>query len=263
MWMIPTASALPDYVCLQSSKQSFRSLHIKASLAGACKAPSCCLCLPSLSWLIVPEFCWDHSLGPPVLCLRSGMAGLLAQATPVSFSDHLYHKSHFSRTKIQDKHPQANVKSLCGSHLRIKVAFLVRAVQRKFSSVQLSCIQPFVTPWTTACQASLSINNCQSLHKPMSIELVMSSNHLILCHPLFLLRQSFPALESFQMSQLFTSGGQSIKVSASTSVLQVNTQDWSLLGWTGWISLQSKGLSRVFSNTAVQKHQFFGAQLSL
>ena len=137
MWMIPTASALPDYVCLQSSKQSFRSLHIKASLAGACKAPSCCLCLPSLSWLIVPEFCWDHSLGPPVLCLRSGMAGLLAQATPVSFSDHLYHKSHFSRTKIQDKHPQANVKSLCGSHLRIKVAFLVRAVQRKFSSAQL------------------------------------------------------------------------------------------------------------------------------
>ena len=75
--------------------------------------------------------------------------------------------------------------------------------------------------------------------------------------------QSFPASGSFQMSQLFISGGQSIGVSASTSVPPVNTQDWSPLGWTGWISLQSKGLSRVSSNTTVQKHQFFSAQLSL
>ena len=75
--------------------------------------------------------------------------------------------------------------------------------------------------------------------------------------------QSFPTSGSFQMSQLFTSGGQNIGVSASTSVLPMNTQDWSPLGWTGCISLQSKGLSRVFSNTTVQKHQFFGAQLSL
>ena len=74
--------------------------------------------------------------------------------------------------------------------------------------------------------------------------------------------QSFPASGSFQTSQLFTSGGQSIGVSASASVLPKNTQDWSPLGWTGWISLQSKGLSRVFSNTTVQKYQFFGAQLS-
>ena len=74
--------------------------------------------------------------------------------------------------------------------------------------------------------------------------------------------QSFRASGSFQMSQLFASGGQSIRVSASTSVLLMNTQDWSPLEWTGWI-LQSKGLSRVFSNTTVQKHQFFGAQLSL
>ena len=73
--------------------------------------------------------------------------------------------------------------------------------------------------------------------------------------------QSFPASGSFQMIQLLTSGGQSIGV--STSVLPINTQDWSPLGWTGWISLQSKGLSRVFSNTTVQKHQFLGAQLSL
>ena len=74
--------------------------------------------------------------------------------------------------------------------------------------------------------------------------------------------QSLPASESFPMSQLFTWGGQSIGVSASASVLPMNTQDWSPLGWTGWISLQSKGLSRVFSNTTVQKHQFFGSQPS-
>ena len=74
--------------------------------------------------------------------------------------------------------------------------------------------------------------------------------------------QSFPALGSFPMSQLFASGVQSIGVSASTSVFPMNTQDWPPLGWTGWISLQSKGLSRVFSNTTVQKHQFFGTQPS-
>ena len=74
--------------------------------------------------------------------------------------------------------------------------------------------------------------------------------------------QSFPASGSFPISQLFPWGGQSIGVSASTSVLPMNTQDWFPLGWTGWISLQSKGLSRVFSNTTIQKHQFFGAQLS-
>ena len=75
--------------------------------------------------------------------------------------------------------------------------------------------------------------------------------------------ESFPASGSFPMSQLFTSFDQSIGVSASASFLPMNTQDWSPLGWTGWISLESKGLSRVFSNTTVQKHQFFGAQLSL
>ena len=74
--------------------------------------------------------------------------------------------------------------------------------------------------------------------------------------------QSLPASGSFQMSQFFASGGQNIGVSASMSVLPMNTQDWFPLGWTGWISLQSKGLSRVFSNTTVQKHQFFSAQLS-
>ena len=88
------------------------------------------------------------------------------------------------------------------------------------------------------------------------------SSHLILSRPLLLLPSVFPSIRPFQMSQFFTSGGQSIGVSASTSILPMNTQDWSL-GWTGWISLQSKGLSRVFSNTTVGKHQFFSSQLSL
>ena len=90
------------------------------------------------------------------------------------------------------------------------------------------------------------------------------------CHPAisfsvipFSCSQSLPASESFPMSQLFTWGGQSVGVSALASVLPMNTQDWSPLGCTGWISLQSKGLSRVFSNTTVQKHQFFSTQLSL
>ena len=133
----------------------------------------------------------------------------------------------------------------------------------QFSSVQsLSRVRLFVTPWIAAHQASLSITNSRSPPKPISIESVMPSNHLILCCPLLLLPQSFPASGSFQTNQLFASGGQSIGVSASTSVLPMNTQIGSPLGWTGWISLQSKGLSRVFSNTTVQKHQFFCAQPS-
>ena len=114
----------------------------------------------------------------------------------------------------------------------------------QFRSIQsLSHVWLFATPWTTAHQASLSVTNTQSPPKPMSIESVMPSSHLILCHPLLLLPQSFPALGSFQMSQFFPSGGQSIGVSALELVLPMNIQDWSPLGWTGWISLQSKGLS--------------------
>ena len=139
----------------------------------------------------------------------------------------------------------------------------VRTRHGRISSVQLlSRVQLFANPWITAHQASLSITNSRSSLKLTSIELVMPSNHLFLCRPLLQLpSQSFPASGSFPMSQLFASGGQSIGVSTSTSVLPMNTEDWSL-GRTGWISLQSKGLSRVFSNTTVQKHQFFGAQLT-
>ena len=120
----------------------------------------------------------------------------------------------------------------------------------------------FATPWTTARQASLSLTISWSWLKFMSMESVMASNHPILFCPL-LLPSIFPSIRVFPMSQLFTSGGQSIGASASASVHPMNIQDWSPLGWTGWISLQSKGLSRVFSNTTVQKHQFFSTQLSL
>ena len=122
--------------------------------------------------------------------------------------------------------------------------------------------QLFATSWTAAHQASLSFNSW-TLLKLMSVESVMPSNHLILCCPLLLLLQSFPVSASFPVNQFFVSGDHSVGVSASASVLPMNTRDWSPLGWTGWTSLQSKGLSRVFSNTTVQKHQFFSAQLSL
>ena len=131
-----------------------------------------------------------------------------------------------------------------------------------FSSVQpLNHLWLFATPWIAARQASLSITNSRSSLKLTSIESVMPSSHLILCHPLLLLPPIPPkASESFPMSQLFAWGGQSTGVSALASFLPKNTQGWSPLELTGWISLKSKGLSRVFSNT--QKHQYFGAQLS-
>ena len=120
----------------------------------------------------------------------------------------------------------------------------------QFSSVQFSCsvVPDSVTPWTAACQASLSITSSQSLLKFMSIKLVMPSNHLSLCHPSSSHLQSFPASGSFPMSRFFASGGQSIGVSASASVLPMNIQGWFPLGLTGLISLHSNGLSRIFSN---------------
>ena len=132
-----------------------------------------------------------------------------------------------------------------------------RKVRRKVSVQSLSHVRLFETPWIAARQASLSITNSQSSLRLMSIESMMPSSHLILGCPL-----SLPALEAFPMSQLFAWGGQNSRVSALSSFVPKNIQDWSPLEWTGWISLQSKGLSRVFSNTTVQKHQFFGAQLS-
>ena len=124
----------------------------------------------------------------------------------------------------------------------------------------LSPIWFFVTPWTAAHQASLSITNFRSLLELMSIELVMTSNHLILCWPLLLLPSILPSIRVFPMSWPFSSGGQSIGASALASVLPGNIQGWFPLGLTDLISLLSNGLSRVFSSTTVQRHQFFSAQ---
>ena len=133
----------------------------------------------------------------------------------------------------------------------------------QFSSVQsLSCVRLFVTLWIAACHPP-----CQSQTPGVYPNPCPSSQW---CHPAISSTvipfsscpQSFPALGSFPMSQLFSWGGQSIGVSASTSVLPMNTQDWTPLGWTRCILLQSKGLSRVFSNTTIQNHQFFSPQLS-
>jgi len=143
----------------------------------------------------------------------------------------------------------------------VKMHFLWSII--KFSSVTSSCL--------TLCDPMNHSTPGLPVHHQL-LEFTQTHVHRVSdCHPTISSSvipfsscfQSFPASGSFQMSQLFASGGQSIGVSASTSVLSMNTQDWSPLGWTGWISLQSKGLSRVFSNTTVQKHQFFGTQLSL
>ena len=112
---------------------------------------------------------------------------------------------------------------------------------------RLSCPSPSPRVCSNSCPSH------QWCHPTISSSVLPFFSHL----------QSFPASGSFQMSQFFTSGGQSIGVSASASVLPMYIQDWFPLGWTGWISLQSKELSRVFSNTTVQKHQFFGPQLFL
>ena len=134
----------------------------------------------------------------------------------------------------------------------------------QFSSVQftslqsLSCVWLFATLWTTTRQASLSVIYSNSCPLSRWCQPTISSSII----PFSSCLQSFPASGSFQVNHLFASGGQSIRVSASTSVLPMNTQDWPPLGSTGWISLQSEGLSRVFSNTTVQKHQFFSTQLS-
>ena len=127
-----------------------------------------------------------------------------------------------------------------------------------FSHVQL-----FVTPWTVAHQASLSFTVSWSLLRLMSIELVMLFNQIILCQPFSFCLQSFPASRYFLRNQLITSDGQNIGVSASASILPMNILDFFPLGWIGLISLQSKGLSRVFCNTTVQKHQFISAYPSL
>ena len=128
-------------------------------------------------------------------------------------------------------------------------------VQFSSAAVMPNSLQPHEH---AACQASLSITNSRSSLKLMSIELVMPSNHLILCHPLLLLALNLSQHQGLLQGLLFTSGGQRTRASASALALPMNIQDRFPLEVTGLISLQSKGLSRVFSNTTVQKHHFFG-----
>ena len=133
----------------------------------------------------------------------------------------------------------------------------------QFSSVQLlSCVRLFATPWIAARQASCSSpsSRVHSDSCPLSLWCHPAISSSVI--PFSSCPQSLPASESFPMSQLSTWGGQSTGASALASFLPKNTQDWSPSKWTGWISLQSKGLSRVFSNTTVQKHQFFSSQPS-
>ena len=140
--------------------------------------------------------------------------------------------------------------------VKVKLQTLIQSVQ------SLSRVRLFMTPWITDARppcpspnSRVHSNSCPSIwwcHPAISSSVVPFSS----CP------QCLPASESFPMSQLFSTGGQSIGISALASVLPKNTQDWSPLEWTGWISLQSKGLSRVFSNTTGQKHQFFSTQLS-
>ena len=125
----------------------------------------------------------------------------------------------------------------------------------------LSRVWLFVTPWTAASQASLSITNYWGLLKPVSIESVMPSNHLILCH-LLLLPSIFPSISSFSSKWVLPIRWPKYWNFSFSIILPMNIQDWFSLVLTGWISLQAKGLSKVFSNTTVQKHQFFGAQPS-
>ena len=147
-----------------------------------------------------------------------------------------------------------------GFTLPLYSVLLIHFLLLCFSSVQFShsVVSDSLQPHGLQ-QACLSITNSWSLFKLMPIKLVMPSNYAILCRPLFLLPSVFPRKEC----QLFKSGSQSIGASLSASALPMNIQDWFPLGLTDFISLQSKGLSRVFSSTIGQNHQFFGTQLSL
>ena len=138
--------------------------------------------------------------------------------------------------------------------------FIIKKKSQFSHSVMSDSLWP---PWTAEHQASLSITTSQSPPKPMSIVSVMPSNHLILCHPLLLLPSIFPSIRVFSNeSALHIMWAKVLEFQLQHPSFQWIFRDWSPLGWTSWISLQSKGVSRVFSNTTVQKHQFFGAQPS-
>ena len=197
--------------------------------------------------------CWQFiGLRSPFPCLAVGLESLsVFRSCPRTLGHDIFH--------LQSQ--QWHIKFFLHDRSLYLPLLLLKAHMMTFSSVQFSRVRLFATSWITAHQASMSITNSWSLNScPSSwwCHPAISSSVV----PFSFCPQSIPASGSFPMSQLFAWGGQSIGVSNLASVFPKDTQDWSPLEWTGWISLQSKRLSTVFSNTTVEKHQFFGAQLS-
>ena len=181
----------------------------------------------------------------PLLGLHTKEIGIKRDTCTPMFIAKLF---TIARTRKQPRCPSADewVRKLWFSSVQCSRSVMSNSLQSHgLQHARPPCPSPIPGVYPNSCPLS------RWCHPTISSSVVPFSSHL----------QSFPASGSFQMSQLFTSGGWSIGVSASTSVLPMNTKDWFPLGWTSWISLQSKGLSRVFSNTTVQKHQLFGAQL--
>ena len=185
------------------------------------------LCVNVISSQKLPLFLWLERKPPPPLTsfqISTVVLQLVVQRFTTLWENEL------SNTSVQFS------RSVVSNSLR----------PRGLQHTRPPCLSPTPGVYSNSCPLSWW------WHPTISSFVIPFSSHL----------QSFPASGAFQTSQFFASSGQSTGVSASASVLPMNTQDWSPLGWTGWISLQSMGLSRVFSNTTVQKHQFFGAQLS-
>ena len=156
-----------------------------------------------------------------------------------------------------------NSRGAKNSSNRMSYCFWRHQSSRKISSVQsLSSVRLFATPQIAACQASLSITNSRNSLRLTSIELVKPSSHLILCRPLLLLPSIPPSFRVFSNESTLLMRWPKYWSFSFSIIPSKEIPGWSPSEWTGWISLQSKGLSRVFPNTTVQKHQFFGAQLS-
>ena len=167
------------------------------------------------------------------------------------------------QNKQTNKQTKTEVSNKIRTHKKILLTHICqKIVSFQFSSVTQSC--PSLCDSMNCCTPGLPVHHqlpeFTQIHVHWIGDAIQTSHPVV---PFSSCPQSLPASGSFPMSHLFASGVQSIGVSASISVFSMNTQDWSPLGWTGWIFLQSKRLSRVFSNTIVQKHQFFGSQLSL